>query len=79
MAAVLDELNDLFRQVFEDPEIVVSAETTADDVDGWDSLSHITLISAVEAHFQIEFSRREVARLKNVGDLLNAIESKLGG
>lgn len=79
MAAVLDELNDLFRQVFEDPEIVVSAETTADDVDGWDSLSHITLISAVEAHFQIEFSRREVARLKNVGDLLNAIENKLGG
>lgn len=79
MAAVLDELNDLFRQVFEDPEISVSAETTADDVDGWDSLSHITLISAVEVHFNIEFSRREVARLKNVGDLLNAIESKLGG
>ncbi len=79
MAAVLDELNDLFRQVFEDPEIVVSAETTADDVDGWDSLSHITLISAVEAHFDIEFSRREVARLKNVGDLARAIEGKLGG
>lgn len=68
-------LNQIFRQVFDDEEINIVPETTADDVDGWDSLSHVNLILAVETYFKVRFSSKELLRMKNVGDLVRAIES----
>ncbi len=75
----MESLTEVFHDVFENPEIVLTPETTANDVEGWDSLSHAILISAVELKFQVKFSTREVLRLKNVGDLAQLIDSKRAG
>lgn len=72
----MDKLNDVFRMVFDDESLSVSEATTANDVDGWDSLTHINLIMAVEALFRIQFSSKDLGSLRNVGDLLVIIESK---
>lgn len=77
MTNTMTELTNIFHQVFDDPDIVLTPELTADDVDGWDSLSHVNLILAVENHFGIRFSQKELVRLKNVGDLINLVNSKL--
>jgi len=76
--ATMEILTQVFRQVFDDPEITLKPETTADDVDGWDSLSHVNLIVAVENCFNIRFSQKEVTSFKNVGDLAKGVDSKLG-
>jgi acyl carrier protein len=73
----MDTLSEVFRQVFNDPEISLRPETTADDVEGWDSLSHTNLILAVENRFSVRFNRREVVGFKNVGEMARCIESKL--
>ncbi len=74
----MDTLTEVFRQVFADPEITLTPETTANDVDGWDSLSHVNLIMAVENRFNIRFNHKEVVGFRNVGDLANCVEKKLG-
>jgi acyl carrier protein len=74
----LEKLNGIFRTVFDNDEINIQPEMTANDVDGWDSLSHVNLILAVEQGFGIKFNQRELMTFKNVGDLLRSIESKLG-
>lgn len=63
--------------VFDDDSIQISPEMTANDVDGWDSLSHVNLITAIEAKFNIMFSQKELLKHRNVGDLINDIERKL--
>ncbi len=73
----MDVLTDVFRKVFANPEIELSSETTANDVEGWDSLSHVNLIMAVENRFNIRFNHKEVVSFKNVGDLAECVESKL--
>jgi len=70
-------LNDIFCQVFDDDDIKINPSMTANDVDGWDSLSHVNLIVAVEGKFGIRFVQKELLTFKNVGDLLNCIEKKL--
>lgn len=70
---VYERLNEVFRDVFDDEEITVDDETTAADVDGWDSLMHITLIDAVEEEFDISFDMRTVVKLKNVGEMVDVI------
>ena len=52
---VYERLNEVFRDVFDDPDLTVNDETTAADVDGWDSLIHITLIDSVEEEFDVDF------------------------
>lgn len=74
----LEKLNGIFRTVFDNDEINIQPEMTANDVDGWDSLSHVNLILAVEQGFGIRFNQKELLTFKNVGDLLRGIESKLG-
>ena len=71
-----EKLNLIFREVFDDDTLQIRPEMTADDVDGWDSLSHINLIVAVETAFSIRFNRKELLSFKNVGDLLRCIEGK---
>jgi acyl carrier protein len=76
--STMQTLNEVFREVFEDEEIELKEEMTANDVEGWDSLSHVVLILAVENRFGIKFSQKELLTFKNVGDLVRAIEDKTG-
>ena len=71
------KLNEVFHDVFDDEEIVVTPELTADDVAGWDSLKHIRLLLTLERTFKIKFSASEVKKLENVGELAVLIQSKL--
>jgi acyl carrier protein len=73
-----EKLNSIFRMVFDNEDINLRPEMTANDVDGWDSLSHVNLILAVEKGFGIRFTQRELLTFRNVGDLLHSIEIKLG-
>jgi len=73
----LKELNKIICETFDDDDITVCDETTADQVNGWDSLSHVNLIVMVEKRFKIKFDTKELLKFKNVGDLRRSIESKL--
>ena len=73
---IFERLNDVFREVFDDDSITVTETTTAADIDGWDSLMHITLISAVEDEFDVAFQMKEVVNMKNVGDMVDVIEQE---
>jgi acyl carrier protein len=72
----LERLGDIFRDVFNDEDLVISRETSAKDVDEWDSVMHVSLIVNVEKVFGVRFSSSEVAKLQNVGELADLIESK---
>lgn len=66
-------LNEVFQDVFDDDTIEVNEETTADDIEDWDSFEHINLIVATEKKFQIKFKMGEVSKLKNVSEMVNLI------
>jgi acyl carrier protein len=70
------ELNSVFCSVFDNPNIQITDDTTSNDIIGWDSFSHINLISAIEIHFNIEFTQSEALGFKTVGELICSIESK---
>lgn len=74
---VFEGLNEVFRDVFDDEGIVVTDETTADDIEDWDSLEHINLIVAVEDHFDMKFNMGEVSTMKNVGEMADIILSRV--
>jgi acyl carrier protein len=73
---VLEQLTPLFQDLFDDPSLTLRDDMTADDVAGWDSLTHINLIVAVEKRFRIRLSTGEVQSLKNVGALVLLIARK---
>lgn len=73
---VYEMLNEVFRDVFDDDSIVVHDETTANDIEDWDSLEHINLIVSVEKKFGIKMNIGEVNALKKVGDMADLILSK---
>ena len=81
MRDVRAELQEIFRQVFDDPTIVLKDDMTAADVEGWDSVTHIDLLIAVERALGIKFATAEMSRLKepdqNIGSFIRLIESKL--
>ena len=74
--SILTGLTAVFREVFDDDELVLKPELTANDVEGWDSLAHIRLILSVQKKFGIKFSPVEMNRLKNVGDLVALTKQK---
>jgi acyl carrier protein len=82
MNKLLDDLNDVLRTVFADDALTVTSATTADDVDGWDSMMHINVIIAVEKRFGVKFAAAEVNGLKgdgqNIGTFLALLAKKLG-
>lgn len=73
---ILDRLTDVFREVFDDDSIRITPRTTADDIEDWDSLEHITLISAVENEFRMRFKMNEVSTMKNVGEMMDIIAQR---
>ncbi|OIO39111.1 MAG: acyl carrier protein [Candidatus Omnitrophica bacterium CG1_02_46_14] len=82
MPEVLNEdtkkrLNGVFRQVFDNDSIQIDEAMTARDIEGWDSLTHVNLIVAVEKKFKISFTTKEVSSLRNVGGFLDLIIKKL--
>ena len=72
----LAELTDIFRDLFGDDTLVLRPEMTANDVKGWDSIKHVSLIVAVEDRFGIRMKSSEIERLSNVGDLIRIVEAK---
>ena len=74
---VQDKLQTIFRNVFNEPTLIVSLEMNANDVDSWDSLSHMEMISQVEEEFGVKFKLKDLVKLKNVSDLIYLIEEKL--
>ena len=75
---MLKKVNEIFWDVFDDDSIVVTEETTAADIEDWDSLTHITLISEVEKEFDFTFAMKDVLGMKNVGEMLDIIEKQIG-
>jgi len=71
-----EQLTNVFRGVFGDDTITLNDQTTADQIEGWDSMSHINLIIAIEIAFKIEFSNEEIRSFNNVGEMQKCIESK---
>jgi len=74
---VMKELTDVFQMVFDDDSITLTPEMTADDLDAWDSMSHVTLLMAVEDHFNVVFENWEIMNLPDVGALRDLAQKKL--
>ena len=75
---VMEQLVPVFRMVFDDDDIQIAPEMNANDIEGWDSLSHINLIVAIETTFNIRFAPKELLTLRNIGDLSSCVERKIG-
>jgi acyl carrier protein len=82
MQTLRNDVQQVFREVFGEDQIVLTDDMTADDIPGWDSLGHLNLIIAIEKRFGIKFATAEISRLKddgqNVGTLLALIARKRG-
>ena len=74
---IYERLNRVFRDVFDDDSICLNDNTTSKDIEDWDSLEHINLIVAVEGEFKIKFNMKEVTKMKNVGEMVDIIESRI--
>ena len=74
---IFERVNKVFQTVFDDETISVNENTTSNDIEDWDSLEHISLIVAIEQEFNIKFSMSEVSNMKNVGEMVNIITSKM--
>ena len=70
---IYEMLDEVFQDVFDDEDIHVGPQTTADDIEDWDSLEHINLVVAVENKFGIKFNMGEVVEMKNVGEMVDVI------
>ena len=74
---ILRIINAIFIDVLDDDTVVLTEETTANDVDEWDSLNHIQLVVAIEKHFKIRFASQEILSWQNVGEMVNSVEGKV--
>ncbi|SVB62460.1 uncharacterized protein METZ01_LOCUS215314 [marine metagenome] len=77
MSDILKKLQPIFQDIFEDDELLITAESNAATVEDWDSLAHITLIFAIEQEFEIKFALGELEAMKNVGDMVELMQTKL--
>ncbi|HTF16842.1 MAG TPA: acyl carrier protein [Chryseolinea sp.] len=73
---ILEKLNDIFRDVLDNDTITMAEETTANDVEEWDSLNHIQLVVAIEKEFKLRFTSKEIQGWAKIGDLVSSIASK---
>ena len=76
-ADVMETLTGIFRDIFDNPSLVLHDAMTAADVENWDSLNHIDLIVAIEKKFKVKFTTKDVTSLKTVGDLADLVQKKL--
>ena len=73
---ILAKLQTIFADVLDEDDLVLTPQTTAQNVDGWDSLSHVRLVLTVEKAFGVKLSAGEIGRLKNVGDLIVLLQAR---
>jgi acyl carrier protein len=78
MDSVLEELQPIFQDVLDQPDLVITRESNASNVRDWDSLAHVNLVTAVERHFKVRFALGELQAMKNVGDMVDLIHAKRG-
>tara|TARA_B100000674_G_C37243174_1_gene646653 strand:+ start:159 stop:401 length:243 start_codon:yes stop_codon:yes gene_type:complete len=71
------EVQQIFRDIFDDQELIIDNNTNSDSVDNWDSLNHINLVVAIERKFEIKFKLGELQNLKNVGEMINLLKEKI--
>lgn len=76
--ALYERLNAVFQDVFDDEDITVTDATTSADIEDWDSLEHINLVSAVEKEFGVKFTMGQVVTMKNVGEMVDIILAAIG-
>ena len=76
MSDVFDKLIPIFRNVFDDDELIIVETTKAEDIDEWDSLAHIRLVLTIEKVFELRFTSDEISNLANVGDMAKLIMKK---
>jgi len=74
---ILKKIEAIFQDVLDNEEIELTEESCADDIEEWDSLSHIQLIVAIEKYFGVKFTSKEILRWNNVGEMIDSIESHL--
>lgn len=77
MEEIIEKLQIIFREVLDNDEIILSASSSAEEIEEWDSLSHIQLIVAVEKSFKIRFNSKEILSWKNVGEMTESIQNHL--
>lgn len=75
---IMAQVQEIFRTVLKNQAVVLTEETTAEDVPGWDSLTHVELIATIEKHFGIRFSIREMLSWKTVGKMVDCVAKKIG-
>ena len=74
---IKERLEQIFREIFDDPELKISLETTAEDIEDWDSLTHMQLILKIENEFNIKFTISEIKQASNVGEFIEIIKKKI--
>jgi acyl carrier protein len=74
---ILEKLNGIFTDVLDNDDIVITDSSTANDIEEWDSLTHIQLVVAIEKSFKIKFTTYEIQTWRNVGDMVNSIQAKV--
>ena len=74
---IIEKLTAIFRQIFTDDTLVLTDEMTANDVERWDSLTHVLMITEVENQFGIKFKLKDLKKLNRVGDLIAVVEARL--
>jgi acyl carrier protein len=73
----LEKLTDIFRTLFNNPDLILSEGLVATDVPGWDSFNHVNLMITIEQEFGVKFTNEEVAKMQNIDDLKKVLEGKL--
>jgi acyl carrier protein len=79
MIDLMERLQDVFREIFDDDHLEIVDATVASDIDDWDSLNHVKLVVGIETAFGVKFSNREIGGWENVGDMRRALAGKLSG
>lgn len=74
---IMEKVNGIFRDVFDDETLVITDSTNSDDIEDWDSLEHISLIISMEKEFDMKFDIKEVNKLENVGQMVDMIKMKM--
>ena len=75
--SIIEELQDIFRKIFDDDELEITKVTTADDIEDWDSLTHMQLIMEIEKKYNIRFTTNEIKKAANVGEFIDIIQGKM--